>query len=110
METDLISLMFTQFTDNLSSFIANDISVILLAMLSLLFTIFAFVKIQEIFNIGMTEGEIGAKKSFNRWQISKGTWREPLMKEEYRMSLNDVRIEKYADIFDEMHENKTNDE
>ena len=68
METDLISMMFTQFTSNLSSFISNDISVILLAMLSLLFVVFAFCKIQEIFNIGMTEGEIGAKKAFGRWQ------------------------------------------
>jgi len=75
-------------------------------MLSLLFIVFAFCKIQEIFNIGMTEGEIGAKKAFNRWQASKGTWREPLMKEEYRMSLNDVRGEKYAAIFDEIHKDR----
>ncbi|WP_320043134.1 hypothetical protein [uncultured Desulfobacter sp.] len=95
METDLISLMFTQFTANLSSFISNDISVVLLAMLSLLFIVFAFVKIMELFNIGMTEGEIGAKKAFTRWQNSKGTWREPLMEEEYQMSLNDVKTEKY---------------
>lgn len=110
METDLIGLMFTQFTNNLSSFISNDISVILLAMLSLLFIVFAFCKILEIFNIGMSEGEIGAKKAFNRWQMSKGTWREPLMKEEYRMSLNGVRAEKYAVIFDELYENKTKDD
>ena len=96
METDLINMMFTQFTSNLSSFISNDISVILLAMLSLLFVVFAFCKIQEIFNIGMTEGEIGAKKAFGRWQSSKGTWREPLMREEYQRSLQDVRGEQYA--------------
>jgi hypothetical protein len=95
METDLVNLMFTQFTAALSSFIANDISVVLLAMLSLLFIVFAFVKIRELFNIGMTEREIGAKKAFTRWQNSKGTWREPLMEEEYRMSLNDVKAEKY---------------
>jgi len=109
METNLIDLMFTQFTANISSFISNDISVILLAMLSLLFIVFAFAKIREIFNIGMTQGEIGAKKAFTRWQTSKGTWREPLMKEEYRMSLNDVRAEKYADIFDELYEDRIKD-
>ncbi len=95
METNLVDLMFTHFTANISSFISNDISVILLAMLSLLFIVFAFSKIQEIFNIGMTQGEIGAKKAFTRWQNSKGTWREPLLKEEYQMSLNDVKAEKY---------------
>ena len=94
METDLISLMFTQFKANLASFIANDISVVLLAMLSLMFIVFAFVKIMELFNIGMTEREIEAQKAFNRWQMSKGTWREPLMKEEYQMSLNGIRGEK----------------
>jgi hypothetical protein len=109
METDLVNLMFTQFTDNLASFIANDISVVLLAMLSLLFIVFAFFKIQEIFNIGMTEGEIGAKKAFSRWQMSKGTWREPLMKEEYQRSLQDVRGEQYAKIFDEMYEERMKD-
>lgn len=95
MQTDLVDLMFTQFKSSLSSFISSDISVILLAMLSLLFIVFAFGKIRELFNIGMTEGEIGAKKAFNRWQNSKGTWREPLLEEEYRMSLNDVKSEKY---------------
>lgn len=95
METDLVNLMFTQFKANLASFISSDISVILLAMLSLLFIVFAFGKILELFNIGMTEGEIGAKKAFTRWQNSKGTWREPLLKEEYQMSLNDVKAEKY---------------
>jgi len=110
METDLIGLMFAQFTNNLSSFIANDISVVLLAMLTLLFTVFAFVKIREIFNIGMTEGEIGAKKAFDRWQMSKGTWREPLMKEEYQRSLQDVRGEQYAAIYDELYENRIKDE
>ena len=96
METDLIGLMFAQFTDNLSSFIANDISVVLLAMLTLLFTVFAFVKIREIFNIGMTEVEIVSKKAFERWQSSKGTWREPLMREEYLISLDPVRAERYS--------------
>ncbi|WP_051958120.1 hypothetical protein [Desulfobacter vibrioformis] len=91
METDLINLMFTQFKDNLSSFISNDISVILLAMLSLMFTVFAFVKIREIFNFGMTEEEIDAKNAFNRWQYSKGTWREQLMREEYQASLDAIR-------------------
>ena len=106
METDLISMMFTQFTANISSFIANDISVILLAMLSLLFTVFAYFKIREIFNFGMTDNEIAAKNSFNRWQASKGTWREPLMKEEYRSSLMDVRAERFAESFDEIYENR----
>ena len=102
METDLVSLMFTQFTADISSFISNDISIILLAMLSLLFTVFAFSKIQEIFNIGMTEGEIGAKKAFNRWQTSKGTWREPLMKEDYITSLNDVVSERNSRVNDDI--------
>lgn len=94
MPTDLVSLMFNQLNANLSSFISNEISVALLAMLSLLFTVFAFVKIREIFNIGMTEDEIEAKNSFNRWQSSKGTCREPLMKEEYRINLENVRTER----------------
>lgn len=65
-------------------------------MLSLLFIVFAFCKILEIFNIGMTEQEIRAKNAFNLWQSSKGTWREPLMREEYRMSLDTVRAERYS--------------
>ena len=101
METDLIGLMFTQVQNNLASFIANDISVALLAMLTLLFTVFAFVKIREIFNIGMTEWEVGAKKAFDRWQMSKGTWREPLMKEEYLESLHSVRVERDTGIYGE---------
>ena len=33
------------------------------------FTVFAFVKIREIFNIGMTEWEIGAKKAFDSYNF-----------------------------------------
>lgn len=91
METDLVNLMFTQFKASLASFISNDISVALLAMLSLMFTVFAFFKVREIFNFGMTQDEIDAKNAFNRWQSSRGTWREPLMMDEYKASIDAIR-------------------
>ncbi|EIM62128.1 MULTISPECIES: hypothetical protein [Desulfobacter] len=106
METDLISLLFDSITISLQSFIANDISVMLLGMVSLIFIIFAYFKIREFLNIGMTDNEIAAKNSFNRWQSSKGTWREPLMKEEYRSNLMDVRGERYAESFDEIYDDR----
>lgn len=102
MSTDLIGMMFSQVINSLESFIANDISVALLAMLTLMFTVFAYFKIREIFNIGMTEGEVRVKTAFDSWQTSKGTWREPLMREEYQTSLDEYR--------DELYENRNRDE
>lgn len=87
METDLISLLFSQLTDNLSSFIANDISVILLAMLSLLFTVFAYFKIRDILGIGMSPEAIDARSAFHRYQDHKDSWRAPIYRAEYEEKL-----------------------
>ena len=106
MEIDLVSLLFDSFTTSLQNFISNDISVMLLGMLSLFFIVFAYFKIREFFNIGLTENEIGAKNAFNDWRASRGTWREPLAKEEYRSRLMDVRGERYAESFDEIYDNR----
>lgn len=95
METDLVSLLFNSVTASIQSFISNDISVMLLGMVSLTFIIFAYFKIREFLNIGMTDSEIAAKNSFSRWQESRGTWRESLMREEFQSDLEEVRKERH---------------
>lgn len=106
MEIDFVSLLFDSVIVSLQSFIANDISVMLLGMISIIFIIFAYAKIREFFNIGMTNNEISAKNSFGRWQSSKGTWREPLDEEAYRSNLMDVRGERYAESFNVTYDNR----
>lgn len=106
MEIDLVSLLFDSFTTSVQSFISNDISVMLLGMVSIMFILYAYCKIREFFNIGLTENEIGAKNAFNDWRAARGTWREPLAKEEYRSRLMDVRGERYAESFDKIYDNR----
>lgn len=97
METDLVSLLFDSITTSLQSFISNDISVMLLGMLSVSFVLFAFVKIQEFFDIGLSNEEKLVKSAYGRWQSNKGTWREQIAKEEYQQRMNQYRTQVLVD-------------
>jgi len=81
METDLVSLLFDSFILSIQSFIANDVSVMLLGMLYLIFMIFAFSKIREF--LDMSSEARDAKSAFERYQAHKDDWRAPLFKAEY---------------------------
>ncbi|MEH0021009.1 MAG: hypothetical protein V6Z89_15245 [Desulfobacter sp.] len=80
METDLVALLFDSITASLNSFIANDISVMLLGILSIIFTLFAFFKVKEILN--MSAEAKSAKSTFERHKPNKDDWRAPLLKED----------------------------
>lgn len=91
MPVNLVSLLFDQLKASLASFVSNDLSIGLLAMLSLFFIVWAYSKIHEIFNLGLDKDEVAAKNAFGRWQQSRGTWREPLMRDQYYDSISHLR-------------------
>lgn len=90
METDIINLMFDSITLALKSFLAEEVSIILLGMLSLFFTIIAYFKVREM--LEMTPEARSAKSAFDRYQANKDDWRAPLLKEDYYEKLEQYRI------------------
>jgi len=89
METNLINLMFNQIISNLQSFIANDITVMLLGMLTIIFITFAYFKIREFLSMSTEARE--AKSAFHRYQANKDDWRAPLYKQDYYEKLDRYR-------------------
>ena len=86
MEIDLVSLLFDSIILSLQSFIANDISVMLLGMVSLTFIVFAYFKIREF--LDMSSEERDAKSAFERYQNHKNDWRAPIFRAEYEKKLS----------------------
>lgn len=86
MEIDLVSLLFDSFILSIQSFIANDVSVMLLGMLSLIFMIFAYSKIREF--LDMSSEARSAKSAFERYQNHRDDWRAPIYKSEYEKRLS----------------------
>ena len=95
METDLVALLFDGITASLKSFITNDISVMLLGMLSIIFSLFAFFKVKEILNMS-TEAK-SAKSAFERYQANKDDWRAPLFRQDYYEKLEAYRESQSGD-------------
>lgn len=85
MEIDLISLLFNSIIASLQSFIANDISVMLLGMVSLTFIVFAYFKIREFLDMSIEARD--AKSAFERYQNHKNDWRAPIYRAEYEEKL-----------------------
>ena len=86
----LIDSLFDLATGFLQSFIENDLYLLLIGMLGIVFILFGSRIITSFLNESLEEKE--ARKAFKNLQNSKGTWYEPVARKRYAESLIDYEF------------------
>ena len=86
---NLIDAMFDNVLNTLFQIIFNDLTVVVMVMLSLTLILTGSSLIRDFLGMGLNEKEKALKSSYDAWQRNKGTWRGDLYRKKYRDGLRD---------------------